>query len=677
MHPPVARVRLRKSSSSASQSSFTANFSPIGTPVEDGRKSHNGGNSNLLDIRRMRSGSSFSDSSQNKSVGGGGRSPHSTTVDPSRSSSSISRGGGRSGPFRMKRKPVNHSGCIRYVGDPSNPNSYSESAQSLSLENGSKNFKVVIRVRPPLPRELHGDFHNVIKVDDTESVIHISDHLNAKFNSNTGIQRNPVSVYGSGGHVFSFDYVYDQECDQKKVYDTTAKVVVDSSLKGYNATIFAYGQTGTGKTYTMEGFNSAHERGIIPRAIEQIFKFISSSASPTKRFLIRASYLQIYNEVISDLLHPERSNLMIREDRKKGVFVEGLSEWVVRSPGEIYGLMERGGTRRATGSHRMNAVSSRSHAVFIIICEQSEISYVDDNGVTISPLQFEEFVRSNSKQSNYNYSKNFKSSNPKKKYDLKSDSSSSSRSRSALPFEEKFEGIDMSKYESNMKKSFKVGKLNLVDLAGSERLRQTGSTGKRLEESKKINQSLSALGNVIAALTDTKGRQHIPYRDSKLTRILEDSLGGNCKTTMMAMCSPALEAFQESLSTLKFANRAKNVKNVARVNEDIDQRSLLRKYERELKRLRAELRSKSQNTIDKRRLLEMDEQRRQAEEDKKAAIRALEASGEEVMREKEEKSKIERKILSLTSQMLKKKKKKNDDVIIVIIVVNIYYSKKI
>jgi hypothetical protein len=129
-------------------------------------------------------------------------------------------------------------------------------------------------------------------------------------------------------------------------------------------------QTGTGKTYTMEGFNSAEERGIIPRAIEQIFRHIQTSVSPRMRFLVRASYLQIYNEVISDLLKPERSNLLIREDKKKGVFVEGLSEWVVRSPAEIYGLMERGGAMRATGSTRMNELSSRSHAVFIIIAEQ-------------------------------------------------------------------------------------------------------------------------------------------------------------------------------------------------------------------------------------------------------------------------------------------------------------------
>jgi kinesin family protein 3/17 len=191
-----------------------------------------------------------------------------------------------------------------------------------------------------------------------------------------------------------------------------------------------------------------------------------------------------------------------------------------------------------------------------------------------------------------------------------------------------------------------------VDLAGSERVRLTGATGRRLEESKKINQSLSALGNVIAALTDQKGRQHIPYRDSKLTRILEDSLGGNCKTTMMAMISPALECFLESLSTLKFVNRAKNIKNNAQVNEDVDQKTLLLKYEHELRRLRQELDQRSKTLVDKRRLLEVEEQKRRAEEDKLAAITELQHKSMEFMREKAEKRKLEERINSLQSQLL-------------------------
>lgn len=193
--------------------------------------------------------------------------------------------------------------------------------------------------------------------------------------------------------------------------------------------------------------------------------------------------------------------------------------------------------------------------------------------------------------------------------------------------------------------------MNLVDLAGSERVRLSGATGQRLEESKQINKSLSALGNVISALTDSKGRTHIPYRDSKLTRMLEDSLGGNCKTTMIAMVSPAIDALMETISTLKFANRAKHIRNEARINEDLDQKSLLRKYERELKILRAELEARNKNVVDKRKLLELEEQRRRAEADRMSAIKALEARSIEFMREKEEKKKLEQRIAMLVSQM--------------------------
>lgn len=479
------------------------------------------------------------------------------------------------------------------------------------------NFKVVVRVRPPLPRELSGElpFQNIIAVDDREQVITISENVDKLFDERGSANMNASGMYSS--HNFAFDHVYDQEASQKKVYETTARGVVDSALQGYNATIFAYGQTGTGKTFTMEGFNesttSMERRGIIPRAIEQIFGHIQQNASPSMRFLVRASYLQIYNEQISDLLKPERSNLSIREDKRRGVFVDGLSEWVVRSPAEIYGLMQRGGQVRATGETKMNEVSSRSHAVFIVIAEQSETVYVDQGGKEMSPEEFQKFMHGRGVRRTH----------------------------------------EMNKLEDHVRQSFKVGKLNLVDLAGSERVRLSGATGQRLEESKQINRSLSALGNVISALTDTKGRSHVPYRDSKLTRMLEDSLGGNCRTTMMAMISPALEAMVESLSTLKFANRAKNIKNEARVNEDLDQKSLLRKYERELKKLRAELEARSKNVVDKRRLLELDEQRRRAEADKMVAIRALEARSIEFMHEKEEKKRLEQRIAMLMGQMIK------------------------
>jgi len=215
--------------------------------------------------------------------------------------------------------------------------------------------------------------------------------------------------------------------------------------------------------------------------------------------------------------------------------------------------------------------------------------------------------------------------------------------------------------QQNPNKQIRVGKLNLVDLAGSERVRVTGATGKRLEECKKINQSLSALGNVIAALTDPKQtRNHIPYRDSKLTRLLEDSLGGNCKTTMMAMISPAYDSFAESLSTLKFATRAKKVKNEARINEDLDHRALLRKYEMELKKLREELEQRNRQVVDSEAVLRLEQQKRRAEEDKQAAVMALEQRSREYQGEKEEKKKLEEKIQVLKSQLLQGGKKIED-----------------
>ena len=295
---------------------------------------------------------------------------------------------------------------------------------------------------------------------------------------------------------------------------------------------------------------------------------------------------------------------MIREDKKKGIYVEGLSEWVVRTPAEIHELMSTGAQMRAVAATKTNIQSSRSHAIFIIIAEQSESYYINADGVednTIDEVTLAE-MKANG--------------------------------------------------DPSVHQRVKIGKLNLVDLAGSERVRVTGATGKRLEESKKINQSLSALGNVVSALTDPKGRSHIPFRDSKLTRILEDSLGGNCKTTMMAMTSPALESYHETMSTLKFANRAKHIKNTAEINVDLDQKALLGKYESELKQLRAELGQKSRNVVDKRRVLEVDEKRRQAEEDKLATITALEEQSRGLMREKQEKKVLEERIRDLQSQLL-------------------------
>ncbi|CAG9465541.1 unnamed protein product [Pedinophyceae sp. YPF-701] len=474
-------------------------------------------------------------------------------------------------------------------------------------ESGA-NFKVVIRVRPPLERELNNyrEFQQCVLVEDSQKMVTISENLQALLDPSSGLDPGMFATYR-----FTFDRVFDQDTTQQVVYEMAARPAVHSTLQGYNAAVIAYGQTGTGKTYTMEGsWDKGPSRGIIPRSIEEIFTCIQNDIATEagrNKYLVRASYLQIYNEVISDLLKPERTNLTIREDRKRGVYVDKLSEWVVRTPDEVYGLMERGSTMRATGATKLNELSSRSHAVLVIIVEKSSIVDEDEAGTATNEeghvLKFAE-----------------------------------KRVRTGAPKE--------------VHQSFKVGKLNLVDLAGSERVGLTGASGKRLEESKNINKSLSSLGNVIAALTDSKPRTHIPYRDSKLTRILEDSLGGNCKTTMFATVTPALEAFSESLSTLKFANRAKNIKNTARINEDLDQRALLRKYERELKRLRGELEQRTKELVDKRQLLELEEAKKLAEQDKLAAMRELEEQAKRFMEEKTAKAMLEEKIRSMQSQLL-------------------------
>ncbi|KRX02482.1 P-loop containing nucleoside triphosphate hydrolase [Pseudocohnilembus persalinus] len=468
--------------------------------------------------------------------------------------------------------------------------------QSMHQESkDGDNCKVIIRVRPPLPREIDdGRFISTIQVAPDNTKICVYEYFNLELVDPSMLQEYLNNPNSYTMHQFSFDHVYDQDSTQEEVYENTAKQSVLSTLQGYNSTIMAYGQTGTGKTFTMEGFkyNSLDpSRGIIPRAIEEIFKFIENSSSEQTTFMVRASYLQIYNEVISDLLRTDRTGLQVREDKKRGIYVEGLSEWAVRNPTEIFSLIQKGAQSRATASTKMNDVSSRSHAVFIIIVEQMTI--LADNTIVTQSIQFQQ----------------------------------------------------------EQPKEIKVGKLNLVDLAGSERVRVTGATGKRLEECKKINQSLSCLGNVISALTDSRS-PHIPYRDSKLTRILEDSLGGNCKTTMFAMISPALEAFQESLSSLKFANRAKNIKCKPIINEDVDQRALLIKYEQELRKLKQELKNKTKTGIDKTKLTQLEEDRRRAEQDKNMAMAALEARSKEFFQERELKRKLEEKIRSINSQLL-------------------------
>ena len=315
---------------------------------------------------------------------------------------------------------------------------------------------------------------------------------------------------------FTFDAVYPPNTPQQKIYQASAAHIVDSVIEGYNGTIFAYGQTGTGKTFTMEGVNHDEElKGIIPRAFAQIFQAIEVKGSSSVEFLVRASYLEIYNEEIRDLLSKNAANkLELKESPDTGVYVRDLTSYVVKSTRECDKLRDFGAKNRHVGATAMNQDSSRSHSIYTITVESCETR--EDGSPAI-----------------------------------------------------------------------RMGKLNLVDLAGSERQSKTQASGDRLKEATKINLSLSALGNCISALVDGKS-QHIPYRDSKLTRLLQDSLGGNTKTVMVANLGPADWNYDETLSTLRYANRAKNIKNKPKINED-PKDAMLREFQEEIARLKAAL----------------------------------------------------------------------------------------
>ena len=287
--------------------------------------------------------------------------------------------------------------------------------------------------------------------------------------------------------------MFDTNSRQTDVFDFSIRSTVDDILNGYNGTVFAYGQTGAGKSYTMMGadIDDEEQRGIIPRIVEQMFASILRSPGNIE-YTVRVSYMEIYMEKIRDLLAPQNDNLPIHEEKSRGVYVKGLLEIYVSSVQEVYEVMRRGGTARATAATNMNQESSRSHSIFVITITQKNV----ETG------------------------------------------------------------------------SAKSGQLFLVDLAGSEKVGKTGASGQTLEEAKKINKSLSALGMVINSLTDGKST-HIPYRDSKLTRILQESLGGNSRTTLIINCSPSSYNDQETLSTLRFGVRAKAIKNKAKINAEL------------------------------------------------------------------------------------------------------------
>ena len=396
-------------------------------------------------------------------------------------------------------------------------------------------IRVVCRVRPPLPNSTtktnasKKDL-NLVQCRGNEIIIGLAPETRS----------------------FVFDYVADTESTQDDMWQNVGLEVCQSSLGGYHGTIIAYGQTGSGKTHTIFGDDSnPQDRGIVPRALDYIFSFISSEQlrvrSPTsdstsdgreaKSYIVTAQMIEIYNERVYDLLDQSVSGsadtgrpIQLREDPKRGVFVEGAVEEEISSPTEAHKLLNIGNKNRHVAATVMNRTSSRSHAIFMLMIQMTA---------------------------------------------------------------ETLDGV----------KTNRLSRFNLVDLAGSERQKATQTTGLQLREAGQINKSLSALGNVIHALTSgtsssstsaaadaVSTKTHVSYRDSKLTYLLRDSLGGNSKTIIVATVTTQESSMSESLTTLKFAVRAKRVKNRVSKNEEIAQGTLLA-LQREVLSLRAQLAS--------------------------------------------------------------------------------------
>ncbi|GFS19591.1 kinesin-like protein KIF27 [Elysia marginata] len=337
----------------------------------------------------------------------------------------------------------------------------------------------------------------------------------------TGSSSNQL-VLGSD-RSFTFDHTFFSSVQQEEVYKRCVEPLVHTLFDGYNATVFAYGQTGSGKTYTIGGGDitslTEEEYGIIPRALTDMFRVMEENKS--KQFTVNVSYIEIYMEELRDLLAldaPSR-DLHVREDSKGNTVIVGAREIECESLDEVMSYLESGSAARHTGSTQMNEQSSRSHSIFTVVIGQRW---------------------------------------------SEADSAKEKRLQHAneVIMDPNVDDQNISHYMS--------GKFHFVDLAGSERAHKTGNIGDRFKESIYINSGLLSLGNVISALGDTKKKaSHIPYRESKITRLLKDSLGGNAQTLMICCISPASSNFDESLNSLKYANRAKNIKNKPIINRDI------------------------------------------------------------------------------------------------------------
>ncbi|XP_066303971.1 centromere-associated protein E-like isoform X4 [Branchiostoma lanceolatum] len=375
--------------------------------------------------------------------------------------------------------------------------------RSRSSADSNDAFKVAIRVRPLIARERKSGAQMYWSCD-TKQIFQLG---------SDGKQTGP-------GHFF--DRVFDHEETTQDVYDEIAQPIIESVMEGYNGTIFAYGQTSSGKTYTMMG--DGQSEGIIPNAIDNMFHYIDQH--PDREYLFRVSFMEIYNETVSDLLaakdsKPGPGGLQIREHLEGGTYVANLEEKLVRSKDEVLDWMKKGEKKRHVAGTNMNERSSRSHTIFRVIIESREQGAKDD--------------------------------------------------------------------------AVNVSQLNLVDLAGSERASQTGAEGQRLKESGAINQSLLTLSNVIRKLSECPPEgAYIAYRDSKLTRILQMSLGGNSKTAVICAVTPAEE--EQTKSTLQFATTSKSIKNKPVVNEVLSEMAMLNRAKKEIANLQKKIKEMNSQT---------------------------------------------------------------------------------
>ena len=321
-------------------------------------------------------------------------------------------------------------------------------------------------------------------------------------------------VVDKDGNMTQFDYVYNQNCSQDQVYEPV-KTLVEASLEGYNSSILTYGQTSSGKTYTIYGDHTEQGKGIVPRVADDLFNMITAKENENPLIMYRVSvqFLEIYGDEINDLLSSDHRNvkIIIRETSKGEVIVSGAKEEMVCSAEQVFRALITGSNKRHTSSTKLNQTSSRSHAIFTIIMKK----YTYHN----TPCG----------------------------------------------------GDHDNSISDSLQADVLTSKFQFADLAGSERLKRTQSIGKQAQEGIEINKGLLALGNVISSLGDEhskKGKVHVPYRDSKLTRILQESLGGNSKTLVVCCVSSTRDDYQETINALKYAQRVKNIKNAAVINRD-------------------------------------------------------------------------------------------------------------